>query len=126
MGLQATIQSSVVSAFVAMGDLAKPATLKSLTGVMVRDLDAGTSVAQSVDHAIQGGVFVRFKDNENDSNIILETDAKFICPRLWIADLAVPKAADLIVDALGGTWEIIRNMSDPAEAAFIAQVRRKK
>lgn len=123
MGLTATVQQGVLSAFQALGDLVKTATYKELTGAMTRDLDAGTSTPVSVSHTMPRTIIVRFKDSENDANIILETDAKFIAPAV---DLSIdPKASDLIIDWRGRTWEIIKNMADPASAAIVLQIRKR-
>jgi hypothetical protein len=123
VGLSLTIQQGVVSAFNALGDLVKPATYKHLTGVMVRDLDAGTSTPQTVDYALRRTVIVRFKDAEDDKDIILATDAKFLAPA---TDLPIdPAASDLIVDWKGRTWEIVKNMVDPANGAIVLLIRKR-
>ncbi len=124
MSLRAGVQRAVIAAFKAVSDIARPATYKSLTGAMVRDLDAGTSVPVSVNYLLKRTVFARFRESEVDENVSVLTDQKFLFPAL---DLPVqPKTADLVVDEDGRTWEITRRLSDPASALVILQARTSR
>jgi hypothetical protein len=97
------------SAFVAIGDLARPATYQSLTGNITRDLVAGTSVAEVVTYNLKRTVFTKFKEKEIDTSVVVETDEKIMFPAL---DLPVePKSADTLLDEHGRTWEIIKRLS---------------
>ena len=124
MGLRATIQRAALTAFIAIGDIARPATYQSLTGVIIRDVDAGTSYPETKDYPLKRTVFTKFRESEVDDSVAVGTDEKFLFPSL---DLPVEaKGADIILDEHGRTWEIMRRMSDPADAVVILQVRTSR
>jgi len=124
VGLRGQVQTAVITAFNAIGDIARPATYQSLTGVITRDLVAGTSTAEVVPYTLKRTVFTKFKDKEINDSIVVETDEKFLFPAL---DLPVqPKTDDTILDEHGRTWEIISRLSDPASAVVILQVRTSR
>lgn len=121
MGLRNTVQRAAVAAFKAVGDIARPATYRSLTGVIIRDVDAGTSTPQTVDYLLKRTVFSRLRENERDNSADVSVDEKFMFPAL---DLPIQaKSSDIILDEHGFTWEITRLLSDPASAVVIVQVR---
>lgn len=124
MGLRSTLQQAVVSAFRAIGDVARPATYQSLTGALVRDLDAGTSVPAVVAYPLTRTVFTKFVEKEIDASVVVETDQKFLFPAV---DLPVqPKSSDLVLDEFGRTWEIVRRLSDPAAALVTLHARSSR
>lgn len=124
MGLTNTMQQAALTVFQRLGDLARPVTYKSLTGNVTRDIVAGTVTPESVDYVIPRTVFTKFRESENDKDISVLTDEKLIFPS---RDLPVEaKSSDLIVDAKGRTWEIVRLLSDDASAVTILQVRTSR
>lgn len=124
MGLTHTIQAGVKTAFRALGDLNKPLTYKSMTGAVVRDIEAGTVTPVTTDHTLKFSVFTKFKDTEVDAQVSVLTDEKLLFPR---QDLPVePKASDIIVDNTGRTWEVTRRLSDAAAAVCVVQVRTSR
>lgn len=123
MSLSATLQSGVLAAFKALGDLNKSTTYKSVTGV-TRDIAAGTSVPVSTNTDMNYGVFVRLAETEKDQGAPL-TDSKFLFPRQLLN--VEPKASDIVVDRVSGqTWEIVKRMSPPGSAVTILMVRTSK
>lgn len=124
MGLRGTVQGAVLQAFKTLGDLVQTVTYKSLTGTVTRDIVAGTVVPNSNDYTLPRAVFARFNEKEIDANVSVLTDSKLLIPAL---DLPVaPKAADIVVDEEGRTWEIVRRLSDPAAAVIVCQVRTSR
>jgi hypothetical protein len=124
VSLRTTVRKAAVTAFKAIGDIARPVTYKALTGVLVRDLEAGTSVPQVVNHTITMTVFTKFSEKEVDENVSVLTDEKLLFPSLLLPVQA--KSADLILDEHGRTWEIIRRLSDPADAVVMLHVRTSR
>lgn len=123
MGLLDTVRAAAVTAFQAAGDIAHPATYKQVNGV-TRDLVAGTVVPNTTDYALPRTIFSRFKEAETDQNVNVTTDEKFMFPAL---DLPItPSTGDIIVDADGRIWELIRRLSDPAAAVVIFQTRTSR
>lgn len=124
MGLRGQVQTAALTAFRAIGDLARPATYQSLTGNITRDLVAGTSVAESVTYNLKRTVFSKFKETEIDTSVVVETDEKMLFAAL---DLPIaPKSADTVLDENGRTWEVIKRLSDPASAVVILQMRTSR
>lgn len=124
MGLKNTLNSAVLTAFKTLDDLNSTLTYKSMTGTVVRDLDAGTSVAGTVDYTLKYSVFVRFKESEVDENVSLLTDSKLLFPTQTLP--ATPKASDIVTDPAGRTWEITRLLSEPSSSVTVLHVRTSK
>lgn len=124
MGLRQQLQKAAVTAFKAAGNVARPATYKSLTGEVTRDLDAGTSVPVTVDYPLKRTIFSKFKETENDKDISILTDEKFMFASLELP--IEPKSADIVIDENNRQWEIIKRLSDPASAVVILLARTSR
>lgn len=124
MGLRNTTQQAALTAFIAIGDIARPTTYQHLTGTVVRNIEEGTSTAEMVTYPLKYTVAAKFKAKEVDGEAVLSTDQKFLFPSLILPIEA--KASDTILDERGQTWEIIKLMTDPAEAVVILQVRTSR
>lgn len=124
MGLKETVNAGVLTAFKAIGNLNKPMTFKATTGNMTRDLDAGTSVPETVSYTLKFSVFAKWTEAENNKDASTLTTSKLLFPRGILA--VVPKASDILVDEDGHIWEIVKNMSDPADALVKLQVRTSR
>lgn len=124
MGLAATLQSGVLSAFKALGDLNVKTTYKSMTGI-TRNISLGTSVATSTDTDMNYGVFAQLSESEIGNFAATMTDSKFLFPRQLLT--IEPKAADIVLDRTSGaTWEIIKRMSPPGAAVTVLMVRTSR
>lgn len=123
MGLKATIDKGVLTAFKAIGDLNVPMTYKSATGARTRDLDAGTSVAVVVDYALKYSVFTKFTVEENDKDPTTLTSVKILFPTSTLA--VTPKVSDIITDGTR-TWEVLKLLSVPGASLTTLQVRSSK
>ena len=124
MSLRNTVQQGVTSAFKALGDLVRPATYKSLTGNVTRDLVAGTSTPETNDYTLKRTVFTKFSATENEKDASTLNPDKFLFPA---RDLPVePKAADIIVDENNRVWEIVKRLSEPSSAIVVLQVRTSR
>lgn len=121
MSLKATLRAAVKSAFKALDDVPQAVTYKSVSGAVVRDLDAGTSARTPSSYPLPMVVFAKFTEWQTDKDPALLTSMKMIFPT---ADLPVtPKVSDLIIDAAGTQWTFVKRLSDPASVVTILQVR---
>jgi hypothetical protein len=121
MGLKATIARAVKQAMLALDDIPKVCTYKSVSGGAVRNHAAGTSARTETDYPLPQVVFTKFSEKDIDRDPALLTDMRMIFPT---ADLPVqPKQSDTVVDSDAITWAIVRRLSDPASVVTILQVR---
>lgn len=124
MGLKSTLEKATISAFKAIGDLNKPMTYLSATGALIRDLDAGTSVAVVNTYTLKYSVFVKWTEQENDRDVSTLSSSKLIFP---LSTLGVtPKMSDTLIDAAGHTWEVIKVLHEPSDSVGKLQVRTSK
>lgn len=106
-----------------LGDLPRPFTYRSTTGVGVYDNETGTTSGGTTDHPLAFVIKAKFTEKEAGKwpSVQLATDQKMILPAL---DLPVnPSADDVMIDEHSGVWEIVKVLSDPGDAAIVLQAR---
>lgn len=119
MGLKATIQSAVQSAFIAFGDIRTSVSYIS-KGTATYNPTTGAVTSTDVTITISG-ILADYEINEIDNEAIILTDRKIMIPT---ADLSVtPKIEDTITIS-SITWQVINVGVDPADAMWTLQLRK--
>jgi hypothetical protein len=124
MGLSSTITDLVSTAFDILDDLPVSATYIEQT-VGVYDPETGLVGHTEVTHSIPKCVFAQFtqKEMEKDESINGVSDQKMLFPRKGLTfDI---NDNDVILDAAGIYWDIVKAKSVPGDSVAILQLRRR-
>lgn len=128
MGLRSAIQSAVKAGVAALGDVAVSTNYESLSSTTY-DASAGTNAAV---YATTAGVKVvigefRFAQSAGVRGGAADFDVQARDKQALIPTRAVsgvtPKPDDRLVHD-GETWNVINVFTDPAEGAWVLQIRR--
>lgn len=118
MGLKSVAQKLAQKAIKIAGDLATTVEYRRITASAYNpatDANVDTFTAITVK-----GVLVRGKEDEDDSNTPDDVSTKVIIAAL---DLGVVPAGHDVMIINGATWEIVKLVYDPAQAAYIFTIR---
>ncbi|AXQ68286.1 hypothetical protein HOT99_gp331 [Caulobacter phage CcrBL10] len=126
MALEAFIQSQVLVAFNQLDDLCKRWTYVQRSGVGVRDIESGKTTYPTTEIDIPKAVRVRFKKDEKDKTGQVLVGEKLLFPRVYLPKAFETKTSDYLIDEAGVVWEIMSDLSDPAKAVAILQVRSSR
>ena len=124
MGLRETIQSAVVTAFSAVGNIAEDVTYRRKK----RDEIIYSEATGSVTEVFEGYpdtsvIFTDYEQKEVDGDNIKSTDKKVLLPGSSI-DFE-PKQDDQIVKSDGEVWDIKGAETDPVQGLWILQARER-
>ncbi len=127
MSLRTTVQQGVKAAFDAIGDIAVTVQYYSLTGTMVRDLDAGTSTPGVTQRTLKQVALVRFSQKELDKDKTIQpTSMKALFPAANLPVLA--QVEDYFIVPVGskfsGKWIVRQDLGEPTESLAKLEVRR--
>jgi len=122
MPFKTLVKDLVSEAIVIIDDLTdKTATYISVTGTTPYDpiTDTQTEVSSSQVLPI---VFSRFKMEEVDESVIVQTDMKAL---ISVKDLtATPEISDRITDSAGVIWNVQKKMGVPGDSLWILHIRK--
>jgi len=114
-----TLQGLVKTALTVAGDLTASVVYTYVNGEPAYDPISGNSTAVTTTYTFSA-VICKFGQDETDSKIVVETDAKMICSTL---DLPVEPTVSDTMTANGKTWSIQRELGTPGNAARIVHLR---
>lgn len=124
--LNDTVKGGVRAAFKAIESLCKTVQYFSLTGTMVRDLEAGTVTPGSNQYTLKQVALLRFGQKELDAYPgVLPTNMKAIFPAENLP--AYPETDDYFIVASGkfkGKWTVVQNLGEPSESLGKLEVRK--
>ena len=123
MGLRDTIQKAAKAAVAATGDVAEKVTYNSLTSVTYAP---ATSATPTETQAPVSNVPIVWQDIETsrvDGRNVLIRDREVLVTAKDLGTV-VPESEDEIERSNGEKWRVVRKRTDPAEAAYILQVRQ--
>lgn len=121
MSLRDAIQQAVQAGILSLDDLAERATYTSMATPSY-DATTGTITKPSTSYASVPMVFTSFSRMEIDGEAVRAEDLKAI---IATQDLTpTPTINDTITRADGTVWSVIGIRTDPAGAAWVAQIRR--
>ncbi|UTC29875.1 hypothetical protein BAJUN_02690 [Bajunvirus bajun] len=125
MSMRAMIGRQVQNAFRQLGDIPVACDYVHLTGGETRDIEAGVTTPNTVTYAVPLVVKAKFVEKEIDKHVDVSTDMKMLMPRLDLNKAVVdPRTSDKIIEKKNGRlWEVVRLLSDPADACLIFHVR---
>jgi len=120
MGLQSTIEAGIDTAFDAVGDLVKSATLHRKTR---NDFDTNVlrPVIEYTDTVIDKVLVTSFKGKELEDRGILPTDQKVLIKGVDTPIIPIPEEDRITID--GKLWDIKGIKTAPLNTLIILQVR---
>jgi len=120
MGIGATVQSAVQSAFTVMDDMLTTVTYRAKSsGSATYNTTTGAVSESYTDYSVDG-LLVRYQSQEVDNVAIQPTDQKLLVPALDLTP--TPKLNDIVVIS-SVSWQVINFSKDPAGAMYIIQLR---
>ena len=120
MGFKATVQSAVLAAFSAVGDIKKTVTLVRNNSNPTYNPATGATTSSTTSYQFDC-VVTGYDRDEIDGENILATDIQVILPQSSLS--VVPALKDtLTIDSV--TCNIKNISKDPADATWVIQARR--
>lgn len=115
-------------AFEQLEDIPVTCVLRRKTGVPVRDFIAGTTTTPTTDYDLPMVAFCRWKEDTAPNHVDVLKDMKALFPMMDLPAGIEPEESDVLIEvnAAGDEvelWEILKNMTDPAESVAILNVR---
>lgn len=122
------IRAYVKRAFVELGDIPVKCLLRRKTGVPVRDFASGTTTQPTLDYPLPMVAIVRWKEDTAPAHVDVKTDMKALFPTTDLPDGILAEETDVLIELNKAGdevkwWEVIKNMTDPAQAVTILNVR---
>ena len=127
MGLREALQKAISGGFDGLGNIPEQV---SFDHIVSASYDVSAGAASTVEHRyLVSGVFSRYKDAETSyppTSINPQTDLKFISPRLdWAFVPTTRDSISRLENEVTVAYEVRAVATDPAEATYNLQVRRR-
>lgn len=119
MGLKSAIQNAITAGFLSLGDLPTSVTYTS-KGAPTYVPSDGTYTSTDVEYTVSM-LLTSYRIEEIDDVVVLKTDRKGIIPS---SELTPTPKTDDTVTISDVAWQVVNVKQDPAEAAWIFQLRK--
>lgn len=126
---RAELRNYVKMAFEQLGDIPVRCLLRRQNGVPVRDFVAGTTTVPTVDYPLPMVAFVKWTQDTAPAHVDVKTHTKCLFPTIDLPAGVKPDEGDKLIELDPATqepvwlWEVVKNMTDPAQAVGILNVR---
>lgn len=126
---RAELRSYVKMAFEQLGDIPVRCILRRRNGEPVRDFVAGVTTFPTIDYTLPMVAFVKWTEETAPSFVDVKTHTKCLFPTFDLPAGIRPEESDKLIelDPVSGEavmlWEIVKNITDPANAVGILNVR---